>query len=419
MLNVGISLGDNYHFSNLVSTIQLNNKGVLVILADKKVEAYLASKKQLLAGDDLQPLFTGSVRSNLYSVDQPISANAYNTTDTIAATQEDDRQLWHRRTAHLGFQYVEKLPDSVIGVSYQKERRSDIPTGEKACEPCLAGKMKESFVKKTDQRKTQKLRRIHADISGIKATSIRGFKYFLPVIDDATRLTHIELMKDKSAATAVPAFISTVKRSELESGEKVTLGEFGALYRANLGAIQAEYSPAYKQSLNGVAEASMWRINVFIISMLYQAGLHHTLWCYAAEHAVWLKNRLPTSALPFGDLPGTTPWEAYHGAKSSIKELRVFGCAAYSLNRSRKSSTFDARSSEELVLVGMDGSKVYKLLNPSTLKETRSVDVEFNEYRFPSIAQGFNPTEGSAQDAQRESTVVPIRDAPRSDTRYL
>ena len=104
--------------------------------------------------------------------------------------------------------------------------------------------MKESFVKKTDQRKAQKLRRVHADISGIKATSIRGFKYFLLVIDDATRMTHIELMKDKSATTAVPTFNLIVKRLELESGEKVTLvrsdngtGEFGALYRAHLGTI--------------------------------------------------------------------------------------------------------------------------------------------------------------------------------------
>ena len=157
----------------------------------------------------------------------------------------------------------------------------------------------------------------------------------------------------------------------------------------------------------------MWRINVFIISMLYQATLYHTLWCYAAEHAVWLKNRLPTSALPFGDLPGVIPWEAYHGAKPNIRDLRVFGCATYSLNRSRKSSTFDARSTDEQVLVGMEGSKVYKLLNPSTLKETRSVDMKFNEYRFPSITI----VENSAQDAIRESTtvIVPIQDASRGE----
>ena len=146
--------------------------------------------------------------------------------------------------------------------------------------------------------------------------------------------------------------------------------------------------------------------------MLYQANLHHSLWCYAAEHAVWLKNRLPTSALPFGDLPGVTPWEAYHGAKPNIRDLRVFGCATYSLNRSRKSSTFDARSTNEQVLVGMEGSKVYKLMNPSTLKETRSVNMKFNEYRFPSITI----VEDSAQDAIHESTVVvPIQDASRGE----
>ena len=121
-----------------------------MLLAESKVEAYYASKTQLLTSE-AQPLFTGSVRSNLYSIDQPTSANVYTITEpSITAINEDERELWHRRTAHLGFKYVEKLPDSVIGVSYQKERRSDRPTSEKAYEPCLAGKMKESFVKKTD-----------------------------------------------------------------------------------------------------------------------------------------------------------------------------------------------------------------------------------------------------------------------------
>ena len=102
----------------LVSTLQLNNKGVLVLLAESKVEAYYASKTQLLASG-AQPLFTRSVRSNLYSIDQPTSANVYTITEpSITTINEDERELWHRRTAHLGFKYVEKLPDSVIGVSY-------------------------------------------------------------------------------------------------------------------------------------------------------------------------------------------------------------------------------------------------------------------------------------------------------------
>ena len=245
----------------LVSTIQLNEKGVLVLLADKKLEAYKLSKHQLLAGDLPDPLFTGSVRMNLYYIDQPAAIAA-----TLFANEntrpETSRQLWHRRTAYLGFKYVDQLPHCTTGVELKKERGGDQPAREKACELCLASKIKESFIKKTNQRKTQKLRRIHADISGIKALSIRGYKYFLLVVDNATRYTEIKLLKDKSAAIAVPAFNRIVSKLELKSGNKVVLvrsdnrtREFGALYREQLGTIQTEYSPAHKQSLNRVIKA--------------------------------------------------------------------------------------------------------------------------------------------------------------------
>jgi hypothetical protein len=62
-----------------------------------------------------------------------------------------------------------------------------IPKGEKKCECCLAGKMKESFYKKTDSRIGTKARRLYADLLGIKPLSCRDYRYFLIVIDDASR----------------------------------------------------------------------------------------------------------------------------------------------------------------------------------------------------------------------------------------
>ena len=69
---------------------------------------------------------------------------------------------------------------------------------------CLASKMKESFNKKIDNRSTIKIRRLHADISGIQVPSAKGYRYWLLMIDDSTRISWIRLLKSKSAKDVLP-----------------------------------------------------------------------------------------------------------------------------------------------------------------------------------------------------------------------
>ena len=58
------------------------------------------------------------------------------------------------------------------------------------CESCLAGKMKERYLKTSKSRTHVKARRLYADISGrMPKPTVNGFEYFLTVVDDATRYT--------------------------------------------------------------------------------------------------------------------------------------------------------------------------------------------------------------------------------------
>jgi hypothetical protein len=52
-----------------------------------------------------------------------------------------------------------------------KPKPRDLPAGETVCEACLAGRIKESFNKTTDNRKQLKVQRLYANISGIKSRS--------------------------------------------------------------------------------------------------------------------------------------------------------------------------------------------------------------------------------------------------------
>ena len=289
----------------LISVGELNDKGVSVLLEKRKLTATL--------GDTV--LFKGTSRNGLYYVDQP-SESAFTTGTGMevdgqpAVALADKRKLWHDRMGHSSYKYIDKLLECADGVEFRKVRAADQPAGETACEACLAGKMKESFNKTTDNRQQTKVRRLHADISGIKVKSLRGFRYFLLVCDDATREIWVALLRDKSAGEVVPKFRELLSLIEKESGCECVFvrsdngkGEFGAVFQELLAqkAIQFEPSPAYEHALNGVIERAMGKVNTKILSMLFHAKLSNIFWDYAAEHAVWLLNRLPTTALPYGE----------------------------------------------------------------------------------------------------------------------
>ena len=98
--------------------------------------------------------------------------------------------------------------------------------------------MKESFNKKTDTRQTNRIRKLHADTSGILPISIRGYRYFLLVICDATRATWIRLLKSKGTEDVLPAILSIKTQIEKETGDKVAMvrcdngkGEFGQAFQ--------------------------------------------------------------------------------------------------------------------------------------------------------------------------------------------
>ena len=387
--------------SRLISVGVLDDEGVSVKFGNQKAVAILDKTGQIA--------FEGTKSSgDLYYIDQSDAvvhsvaeiANQpeleSDVSKPVSAVKAENWKLWHRRMGHANYGTVMKLLDTATGVNFTKPKASERLPGEDACEPCLAGGMKESFNKTTDNRTDVKIRRLHTDLSGIKASSIRGYKYFLLVVDDATRYTWVALVKDKSAASILPVFKeikSQVERESQNENLKVVFvradnarGEFGIEFQAYLkeDGIQFEPSPAYKHSMNGVVERAMAEINEKITSMLYEAKASYTLWCFAAEHAVYLKNRLVTQALPFGQYLTETPYEAYYERKPNLQKLRVWGCVAFPLNLAgRTKSTYEPRiKDQEYAFVGMRGNHIWRLLNLRTLREEVYADVKFQEYQF-------------------------------------
>ena len=253
----------------------------------------------------------------------------------IPVPHESKAELWHRRLAHTNYRDITTLVRKSKGVEIEK--KVYLP-GRQAYEGCLAGKMKESLNKKTDTKTSVRGRRLHADTSGRLSLSIRGFRYFLLIVDDATRCTWICLLKTLQTIEVLPELRKIIANIETSTSNKVVefradngKGEFGPEFQNHLRNIRVHFEPCppYKHSMNGVIERAIYTVNCKARSLLYQASLPEKFWCFAIEHAVYVKNRVPTSALPYGDLKDyTTPFEAYKEAIPDLSRLRTFGCSA-------------------------------------------------------------------------------------------
>jgi hypothetical protein len=72
--------------------------------------------------------------------------------------------------------------------------------------------------------------------------------------------------------------------------------------------------PPYKHSYNSVVKRAIYIIDYKTRSLLFKGNISVELWCYAVKHSVWLKNRVPASALLFDEIghnSAITPYEAY------------------------------------------------------------------------------------------------------------
>jgi hypothetical protein len=116
------------------------------------------------------------------------------------------------------------------------------------------------------------------------------------------------------------------------------------------------------------------------------------MWDYAIEHAIWLKNRVLTAALLYGDedvnvATSITLYKAFTSNYPDFDKLRVFGYKAvlYKINVDYL-TTFEPRIKDRTwIFIKMEGNSIWKVLNVETLAVAKIIDARFNEYTFPPI----------------------------------
>ncbi|MGZ6285724.1 MAG: reverse transcriptase domain-containing protein, partial [Ktedonobacterales bacterium] len=174
---------------------------------------------------------------------------------------------------------------------------------------------------------------IHADIKGELPEAYNSVKSMAFFVDEATRFLVIKEIKGKDKfVEALKGAVDTFVTAGVPVGAKSNIhtdseGIFkSAAFREFIASKSMTHSasPPYAHELNGIVERVIQTVTDMARCLLVQAGIPDKYWTVAFHHAVWLRNRLPSTSL--GD---KSPYEMVTGKPASFEGVHMFGCSAF------------------------------------------------------------------------------------------
>ena len=206
---------------------------------------------------------------------------------------------------------------------------------------------------------------LHCDIWGAyKVESLCGARYFLTIVDDASRGTWVYLMNDKGEASKLimnfcvmvkTQFNMHVKVIRSDNGKEFTSTPMKKFYADN--GIIHETSCVDTPQQNGRAERKHRHILIVARALRFQANLPLEFWGKCVLAAAYLINRTPTPVLD-----GKTPYEVLFNAQPTYDHIKVFGCLCYAHKYQRQKDKFASRSRKCILWVILLGRKVGRFM---------------------------------------------------------
>jgi transposase InsO family protein len=246
--------------------------------------------------------------------------------DIINSLSEKQRDyLIHARLAHLPRKAIlQMVKNGAIGLPY-------VGKFKELCRPCFEARRQraENHGKETIRNPEGKPgEHLHSDLAIVNLPDFSGFKYVLTVVDEISDEVVIAMLKTKAADEVLnhckqiwKMISARNNNSKLKSWQFDRGGEFlNELFDEwivrSLGAKQL-FSNVEHPWENGRAERSFGTIFAKARAMLKYADLPNGLWGKAVQHAVFLKNRSPSSRLNF-----LAPLQFRTGEKIDYQKLR-------------------------------------------------------------------------------------------------
>ena len=238
------------------------------------------------------------------------------------------------------------------------------------CHACATGKLDERRFKRRSEHAKTFLYRLHFDTAGPLPSSVRGHKYFVVVIDEATRfVVRIEILKSrKETSDKITALLK-----ELDNHESLKVGVLrsdGAreFVTTDLNktcmelGIRREINPRYVHGTNGMVERVIRSLKDKIRVLLCHARLSSRLWIFALKYGRELYNRTPQQRLKW-----MAPIELKTGSQlRDMQTMYTFGSVCYCKTPTELRRGLDDKGEKALYLGTLDGKKMVYLLKSKT-----------------------------------------------------
>jgi len=231
--------------ANLISISQLCDQDLHVKFSKNKCLVFNKSERCVMEGSRSS--------DNCYMLTFPVA---------FLKTSLDDTKLWHEKLGHLNYRNLRKIVNigAVRGVPKLK------PESNEVCGPCQIGKQKKVSHKVLQQiSTTQVLELLHMDLMGpMQVESIAGKKYVFVCVDDYSRYTWVDFIREKSDTFEVfknlctrlkrekDCNIGRIVRIRSDHGKEFENSVFADFY--NKHGIAHEFSAPKTPQQNGVVE---------------------------------------------------------------------------------------------------------------------------------------------------------------------
>ncbi|GAA0143530.1 hypothetical protein LIER_04196 [Lithospermum erythrorhizon] len=212
-----------------------------------------------------------------------------------------------------------------------------------------------------------------------------GYRYFLTIVDDHSKITWTHLLSTKSNAFPVfKAFLMYVQ-TQFQTSVKVIRSD-NALEFCSHNAEQFykdqeilhQTSCIYTPQQNGVVERKHKHLLEIARALLFQSNLPAQFWGNGLLTATYLINRFPLSSLHH-----ISPYQMFFKVAPSYQHLRSFGCLCFASTCKQGKTKFDYRVHPYIFLGYPFSKKSYKLFDMVTHSVLYSRDVTFHESCFP------------------------------------
>ncbi|XP_062020774.1 uncharacterized protein LOC133737182 [Rosa rugosa] len=298
-------------------------------------------------------------------------------------TTEETFELWHKKMGHVNYQDLLKLSSKqcVRGLPNLKGKT------DKICGDCKIGKQTKAPHRMVNSATTTTvLELLHMDLMGpAQSESIGGKSYMLVVVDDFSRYTWVNFLKDKTETFESFKNLSqkliiekkssntSIVRVRSDNGTEFKNASFSNYFH-ELG-VSHEFSAPITPQQNGIVERKNRVLLDMARVMLHAAGLSTNFWVEAISTACYTINRVFFR-------PGTdqTAYELWKGKKKpNVGYFHIFGSPCYILRDREHLGKFDARSDDGVFLGYSLNSRAYRVYNKRTRVVMESINVSIDD----------------------------------------